>query len=96
MSSTNVFLNQVNKYQNIMERINEVTNNLHTDMNYLSSCQADSEFILEDMYGKTEDVGHEIHVNFLWKKYISPSSSILKINILKIELLRFKILTFLI
>ena len=75
MSSTTHLLNQVKKHQNILERINEVTNILQTQMHYLSSFQADLEFLIEDMEEKREDVNHELHEICLGKEYISPSSS---------------------
>ena len=67
-------MNQVKKYQKIMERINEVTNYLQTEMHSLSSFQADIELIIEYTEGTSEDADHELHWNRLWKAYISPSS----------------------
>ena len=78
MNPTTRFLNQVKKYQKILEHINEVTNNLQTQMHYISSCQADREFIIYNMEGKRKYLDNELHGNNLGKEYISPSLSGLK------------------
>ena len=78
MNPTTSFLNQVNKYQKNIERINELTKNFQSQMHSISIFQEYLEFIIEDREVNHEDVDHELHGNHLGKEYISPSSSELK------------------
>ena len=94
MNPTSRFLNQVNKYQKIMEHINEVTKHLQNQMHYLSIFQADFELIIGYMKGNMKMYIMNLMVTAFRKSIFHHHRQNSKIHILKVELLRFKIMTF--